>query len=126
MYFDNFKIRGSYGKVGDEGDFAAYHDDLEPGKYRLAYPSGISVMKLQDVGSGGLTNGAKDKGMPNTNLTWYESKTAKVGFEAYVLSGLINVNSIISFVKRSGLLATRVLTLPTHSVRIFTTREPEL
>ena len=22
--FDNFKIRGSYGKVGDEGDFAAY------------------------------------------------------------------------------------------------------
>ena len=54
--FDNFKIRGSYGKVGDEGDFAAY-------QYLTGYtyPSGNYVL-----GSGGLTNGAKDKGMPNT------------------------------------------------------------
>ena len=69
------KSWGSYGKVGDEGDFAAY-------QYLTGYtyPSGNYVL-----GSGGLTNGAKDKGMPNTNLTWYESTTANVGFEASVL-----------------------------------------
>ena len=101
--FDNFKIRGSYGKVGDEGDFAAY-------QYLTGYtyPSGNYVL-----GSGGLTNGAKDKGMPNTNLTWYESTTANVGFEASVLSGLINVEFDYFIRKRDGLLATRILTLPT-------------
>ena len=89
--------------MGDEGDFAAY-------QYLTGYtyPSGNYVL-----GSGGLTNGAKDKGMPNTNLTWYESTTANVGFEASVLSGLINVEFDYFIRKRDGLLATRILTLPT-------------
>lgn len=100
---DNFKIRGSYGKVGDEGDFAAY-------QYLsgYTYPSGNYVL-----GSGGLTNGALDKGMPNTNLTWYESSTANIGFEASILSGLVNAEFDYFVRKRDGLLATRVLTLPT-------------
>ena len=101
--FDNFKLRGSYGKVGDEGDFAAY-------QYLTGYtyPSGNYVL-----GSGGLSNGAKDKGMPNLNLTWYESTTANVGFEASALSGLISAEFDYFIRKRDGLLATRLLTLPT-------------
>lgn len=101
--FDNLKIRGSYGKVGDEGDFAAY-------QYLTGYtyPSGNYVL-----GSGGLTNGAKDKGMANTNLTWYESSTMNVGFEASVWSGLISAEFDYFVRKRDGLLATRILTLPT-------------
>ena len=51
--------------------------------------------------------------MPNTNLTWYESTTANVGFEASVLSGLINVEFDYFIRKRDGLLATRILTLTT-------------
>ena len=100
---DNFKIRGSYGKVGDEGDLDAY-------QYLsgYTYPSGNYVL-----GSGGLTNGAVDRGMPNTNLTWYESTTANIGFEASILQGLINAEFDYFIRKRDGLLATRVLTLPT-------------
>ncbi len=100
---DNFKLRGSYGKVGDEGDFAAY-------QYLTGYtyPSGNYVL-----GSGGLSNGAKDKGMPNTNLTWYESTTANVGFEGSVKSGLLSVEFDYFQRNRDGLLATRLLTLPT-------------
>lgn len=100
---DNLKIRGSYGKVGDEGDFAAY-------QYLTGYtyPSGNYVL-----GSGGLSNGAKDKGMPNTNLTWYESTTANVGFEVSAKSGLISAEFDYFIRKRDGLLATRLLTLPT-------------
>lgn len=112
---DNFKIRGSYGKVGDEGVTGYTDDDEKDGKYKAYqyltgyyYPSGNYVL-----GSGGLSNGAKDKGMPNLNLTWYESKTMNVGFEASALSGLINVEFDYFVRKRTGLLATRSLTLPT-------------
>lgn len=51
--------------------------------------------------------------MPNLALTWYESKTTNVGFEASVLSGLINVEFDYFVRKRSGLLTKRQLTLPT-------------
>ena len=100
---DNFKLRGSYGKVGDEGDFSAY-------QYLTGYtyPS-----KEYILGSGGVSNGAIDRGMPNTNLTWYKSTTANVGFEASVASGLISVEFDYFIRKRDGLLATRILTLPT-------------
>ena len=100
---DNLKIRGSFGKVGDEGDFAAY-------QYLTGYtyPSGSYVL-----GGNGLTNGAKDKGMANPKLTWYESTTANIGFEASVLYGLVNMEFDYFIRKREGLLATRVLTLPT-------------
>ena len=112
---DNFKIRGSFGKVGDEGVTGYTDKDEEDGKYRAyqylmgyRYPSGNYVL-----GTGGLTNGAKDRGMPNLALTWYESKTTNVGFEASVLSGLINVEFDYFVRKRSGLLTKRQLTLPT-------------
>jgi TonB-linked SusC/RagA family outer membrane protein len=102
-FIENLKIRGSYGKMGDEGDFAAY-------QYLSGYnyPSGNYVL-----GSGGLSNGAKDKGMPNTNLTWYESTTSNIGFEAMTLSGLLSVEFDWFTRQRDGLLATRLLTLPT-------------
>ena len=112
---DNFKIRGSYGKVGDEGVTGYTDDDENNGKYRAyqylqgyRYPSGNYVL-----GSGGLTNGAKDRGMPNYALTWYESKTANIGFEASAYQGLINVEFDYFIRKRSGLLTKRQLTLPT-------------
>ena len=112
---DNFKIRGSYGKVGDEGVTGYTDDDEKDGKYRAyqyltgyRYPSGSYVL-----GSGGVTNGAKDRGMPNLALTWYESKTTNVGFEASALSGLINVEFDYFVRKRTGLLTKRQLTLPT-------------
>ena len=112
---DNFKIRGSYGKVGDEGVTGYTDDDENNGKYRAyqyltgyLYPSGSYVL-----GSGGVTNGAKDRGMPNLAFTWYESKTANIGFEASVLSGLVNVEFDYFIRKRTGLLTKRQLTLPT-------------
>ena len=112
---ENFKIRGSYGKVGDEGVTGYTNDDEKEGRYRAyqylmgyRYPAGSYVL-----GTGGVTNGAKDRGMPNLALTWYESKTANVGFEASVLSGLVNVEFDYFVRKRSGLLTKRQLTLPT-------------
>lgn len=101
--FDNFKIRGSYGKIGDEGDFTAFQY-----MQGYTYPSGSYVL-----GSGGVTNGAVDTGMPNKNLTWYESTTTNIGFEASAYKGLISMEFDYFIRNRDGLLATRLLTLPT-------------
>ncbi|GBU07720.1 SusC/RagA family TonB-linked outer membrane protein [Bacteroidales bacterium] len=100
---DNLKIRGSYGKVGDEGDFAAFQY-LRGYKY----PDGSYVL-----GDGGLSTGASDNGLPNLDLTWYESTTANIGFEFSALNGLISAEFDYFERRRDGLLANRLLTLPT-------------
>jgi len=105
---DNLKIRGSFGVIGDEGTVGDA-DDWRNYQYLsgYTYPSGNYVL-----GSGGLSNGASDRGLPNATLTWYESKTANIGFEASVRSGLLSVEFDYFVRKREGLLATRLLTLP--------------
>ena len=89
--------------MGDEGDFKAF-------QYLsgYTYPKGSYVL-----GSGGLSNGAVDKGMANTALTWYESTTANAGFEASAWNGKLSTEFDYFIRKREGLLATRQLTLPT-------------
>lgn len=100
---ENFKLRGSVGRIGDEGDFAAY-------QYLTGYtyPNNSYVF-----GSSGLTNGAADRGMPNMNLTWYKSTTYNIGFETSILQGKLSAEFDYFVRKRDGLLATRILTLPT-------------
>ncbi|MDR2919549.1 MAG: TonB-dependent receptor [Tannerella sp.] len=101
-FVDNLKIRGSYGKIGDEGDFL-------PFQYLAGYkyPDGKYVL-----GTGGVSNGSSDRGLPNSNLTWYESKTANIGFELTMLNGLFSAEFDYFQRKREGLLANRALTLP--------------
>ena len=99
---DNLKIRGSFAKVGDEGDFGAYQF-LEGYKYDGHYVLG------QDK----LTLGLVNKGMANPWLTWYESKIMNFGFEASYKKGLISVEFDWFQRKREGLPATRSGSLPT-------------
>lgn len=101
-FINNLKIRGSYGKVGDEGALDAFQ--FLTG---YTYPSGNYVL-----GPSGVTNGASDKGLPNTNLTWYESTTANIGFEAFIWNGLLSVEFDYFVRLREGLLADRLLSLP--------------
>ena len=68
---DNLKIRASYAKVGDEGDFDAF-------QYLDGYTSHGSYI----MGSNGVTSGMTTVGMANPWLTWYESKIMNIGFEA--------------------------------------------
>lgn len=103
LFVDNLKIRGSFGKIGDEGDFKAFQY-LQGYKY----PDGSFVL-----GSEGLSNGASNMGLPNPLLTWYESTTMNIGFEANILRGLLSVEFDYFQRNREGLLANRLLTLPT-------------
>ena len=99
---DNLKIRASYAKVGDEGDFDAF-------QYLDGYTSHGSYI----MGSNGVTSGMTTVGMANPWLTWYESKIMNIGFEASYHRGLISVEFDWFRRNRSGLPATRVGSLPT-------------
>lgn len=71
--FNDFKIRGSYGMVGDDNlaDYEAY-DFL--GGYD--YKSGGSVI------DGEYTLGSSPRPLPNTTLSWLTAKILDVGFDA--------------------------------------------
>ena len=100
--FNYLKIRASYAKVGDEGDFDAF-------QYLDGYTSHGSYI----MGSNGVTSGMTTVGMANPWLTWYESKIMNIGFEASYHRGLISVEFDWFRRNRSGLPATRVGSLPT-------------
>lgn len=110
-FVDNFKIRGSIGKVGDETKYKVGDKwYMLPYQYLTGYkyPDGSYVL-----GTDGISNGAKDRGMPNPNLTWYKATTSNIGFEASIYNGLLSVEFDYFNRNREGLLATRLLTLPT-------------
>lgn len=97
---DNLKIRGSYGKTGDDGftafqSFSGYN-----------YPSGGYII------GGNFTNGLVSRGVVNPNLTWLTAKTLNVGLDIDLWKGLIGA-TVEHFVRnRDGLPANRTTTLP--------------
>ena len=99
---DNLKLRGSYAKVGDEGDFDAF-------QYLEGYETGSTYI----MGSNGVTSGLATTGMANTWLTWYESRIMNFGFEASYNRGIISMEFDWFRRNRSGLPATRTGSLPT-------------
>ena len=72
------------------------------------YPNGSYIL-----GNGGVSIGATDRGLPNNNLTWYKSKTTNLGFEASAYKGLISIEFDYFIRLRDGLLANKLLSLPT-------------
>ncbi|MCC8155068.1 MAG: TonB-dependent receptor [Tannerellaceae bacterium] len=99
---DNLKVRASYAKVGDEGDFDAYQ-----------YLAGFVSDSRYVMGVNTVVEGMKDRGVPNPWLTWYESKIKNIGFEASWKRGLITLEMDFFQRNRSGLPATRTESLPT-------------
>jgi TonB-linked SusC/RagA family outer membrane protein len=99
-FVNNLKLRGSWGQMGDDGS-ASY-------QYLTGYdyPSGVYVFDGKAVGGLGF------RGMPNPNITWFTSTTKNIGLELGLLNDLISMEIDIFRRDRSGLLATRLLTIP--------------
>ncbi|MDR3095420.1 MAG: TonB-dependent receptor [Bacteroidales bacterium] len=106
-WLNNLKIRASYGILGDDGS-AAYQ--FYPG---YNYPSSKSNgINTGYVFGGKLVQGVTSRGVPNTNLSWIESKMLNIGVDAEVWNGLLGVEVDIFKRDRSGLMATRQVSLP--------------
>jgi hypothetical protein len=96
----NLKIRGSWGQMGDDG--ASSFQFLTG----YNYPSGNYVFGDE------LVAGLGFRGMPNPNITWYTVTTKNLGIDLDIDDGLIFAQVDIFQRDRTGLLATRALTIP--------------
>lgn len=96
----DLKIRASWGEMGDDGassfQFLTGYD----------YPSSNYVF------DGEVVSGLGFRGMPNPNITWYTVTTKNIGVDLDIHNGLLSAQVDLFQRNRSGLLATRNLTIP--------------
>jgi TonB-linked SusC/RagA family outer membrane protein len=108
-FIDNFKIRGSYGILGDASGTNGYNFI---GGYN--YPAGGSAQNLPggSVFDGNYVNGLGFRGLTNPDITWYTSRTFDVGVDIELWKGLFDVTADYYNRNRTGLLGTEQLSLP--------------
>lgn len=105
-FIDNFKLRASYGVLGDDSGLLY---QFITGYLYPASPGGVfgnSNGVLEYI------NGASSAGIANKAITWYTSHTLNLGFDADAWNGLLGITAEYFRRRRSGLLATRVTSLP--------------
>jgi len=96
----SLKLRGSFGQTGDDG--ASTYQFMTG----YNYPSGNYV--FNNV----LVPGIGFRGMPNPNITWFTVTTKNIGVDLSLYKGLFSLQLDVFRRDRSGLLATRALTIP--------------
>lgn len=90
-----FKIRGSYGILGDDGTQL----DLPAFAYieGYNYNQGISIL------NGNPVVGSRDRGVPITNISWLKSRMTDVGIDFSLLNGKLSGTFDYFYRKRTGL-----------------------
>lgn len=107
-FVGNFKLRGSYGKLGDDG--AADYQFITG----YTYPAKGDNNRLPGgyFFDGTFVNAAASKGIINPDITWYIAKTLDLGADFEAWNGLLGGSFDYFNRKRTGLLVTRALSLP--------------
>ncbi|MCG8309788.1 MAG: SusC/RagA family TonB-linked outer membrane protein [Cytophagales bacterium] len=92
---DDFKIRGSYGKMGDDSGIGAfdYYDgyNFDRGRYILKENTSVT--------------GIEQRGLPATNISWIETINFNVGFDLSMFESKVLASADFFTRKREGLLA---------------------
>lgn len=109
-FVQNLKVRGSYGKLGDDGaiDYqfiGGYDYPNTSGARQGNYPTGYMF-------NGAYSNALGFRVSPNTNITWYTSKTLNIGLDADLWNGLFGFSFDLFQRNRDGLLAERIVSIP--------------
>jgi TonB-linked SusC/RagA family outer membrane protein len=116
-FIDNFKIRGSYGVMGDASGASGYNF---VGGYNYPITGGNSpgasissqYLPAGSVFDGNFVNGLGFRGLVNPEITWYTARTADVGIDLDLWHGLFSVTADYFNRNRSGLLGTELLSIP--------------
>lgn len=107
-FIDNAKFRASYGVLGD--DNASTYQWLTG----YTYPATGDNNNLPggSVFDGTYVNSSVNTGIANKNITWYTAKTFDVGLDLTTKNGMFGL--IVDYFqrKRTGLLTTRSISLP--------------
>ena len=105
-FINDFKIRASYGVLGDDAE----------AKYQFVtgytYPATPGGVYINESGQAEYINGAASAGVPNNAITWYTSRTINAGVDAEAWNGMLGVTAEYFRRDRTGLLATRTTSLP--------------
>jgi TonB-linked SusC/RagA family outer membrane protein len=99
-FVTNLKLRASIGKMGDD---AASSFQFLTG---YNYPGGNYVFNNTVVPGLGF------RGMPNPNITWFTVTSKNAGFDLNLKNGLFTAQFDLFRRDRSGLLSTRLATIP--------------
>jgi TonB-linked SusC/RagA family outer membrane protein len=91
----DFKLRGSYGILGDDGK--------QLNLPAFAYVQGYNYNQGIAILSGVPVVGSRDRGVPITNITWLKSKMTDVGFDFSLWNGKLSGTFDYFYRKRSGL-----------------------
>tara|TARA_R110002050_G_scaffold274283_2_gene418652 strand:+ start:2017 stop:5118 length:3102 start_codon:yes stop_codon:yes gene_type:complete len=107
-FINSLKFRASYGKTGDDGALAyqfingyQYPGPGDPNALPAGYNFGDSFV-----------SSSVSTGLANKAITWFEAKTLNIGIDAIAWNGLLGATVEYFNRDRSGLLATRVASLP--------------
>lgn len=94
-YIDNFKIRASYGVLGEELGTALSHI------VGYNYNSGGAVL------DGALVTGSQVTGLATDNISWGRSKILNIGFDLGLMNNRLNASIDVFRRDQTGLLASR-------------------
>ncbi len=97
---NDFKIRASYGSLGDDNNGVSANSFLYLPGY--SYPSGATA-----IFSGNPVLGARDRGLPQTNISWFVSKITDIGADFSLFNSKLNGSVDYFYRKRTGLLGTK-------------------
>jgi TonB-linked SusC/RagA family outer membrane protein len=107
-FINNMKLRASYGITGDDSalsyQFVSGYQYPSSGS-RTGLPAGY-------IFGNSFVSASSNTGLPNTAITWYKAKTANIGIDAIAWEGLLGATIEFFNRDRSGLLTTRLGSLP--------------
>lgn len=92
-FVNDIKLRASYGELGD--------DNVDIGAFD--YISGYNYASSTVILDGQVIKGARDRGVPISNISWFTSKITDVGLDFLFLNGKLSSTLDYFYRKRSGL-----------------------
>ena len=110
-FINNFKIRGSYGKMGDD---SALNYQFITGYNFPASGAGSGSWSLPNgyIFDDNFVTSSQEKGIANRNLTWFELEIINLGLDVEAWHGLLGVSVDVFQRERKGELGTLLRTLP--------------
>lgn len=106
-WITDLKFRSSWGKLGDDG-----WNDGNRSSTNWQFVSGYTYPSGNYIFGDQVMPGLSERGLVNPNISWFTSTTTNVGMDAILFNGLFTVQADYFFRRRSGLFATRAVTVP--------------
>ena len=108
-FVQNLKIRGSWGKLGDDG--ASQFQFIDGYDYPQSYHNRVSLPRGYVFGNS-FTNALGFRSVPNMDLTWYTAKMLNLGVDVDLWDGLLGFSVDFFQRDRDGLLDKPSVVIP--------------